>query len=190
MIMDMLKGILAVKLALLLPEYADNEVNLQNLRRGWDWRELSVISSLFGLISEGEERGSHFIRTRVGHITLDGIKLCWHFHRSVIPHPFVSLGSILASIAFPVFILVIFNVDNPPQNILQSLLPIGSAYASKNIGRLLKVVRAKFYLQAPGQAPPPEHAELIFSPLDDLSLKIVFVLNNLVQSLNVIEKKQ
>ena len=32
MIADMVKGVVAVKLALLLPEYADSEVNLQNLQ--------------------------------------------------------------------------------------------------------------------------------------------------------------
>src|SRR5688572_19075074 len=32
MLADMLKGMVAVKLALLLPAYADNEVNLQNLQ--------------------------------------------------------------------------------------------------------------------------------------------------------------
>jgi len=34
MVADMIKGIMAVKLALLLPEYADSEINLQNLQTG------------------------------------------------------------------------------------------------------------------------------------------------------------
>src|SRR6187399_2342251 len=34
MITDMIKGIVAVKLALLLPEYADSTTNLQNLQTG------------------------------------------------------------------------------------------------------------------------------------------------------------
>jgi glycerol-3-phosphate acyltransferase PlsY len=57
---------------------------------------------------------------------------------------FVSLSSILASIAFPVFILVIFNVDNPTYRVFA----IGVALMmllthQKNIGRLLKGSESK-----------------------------------------------
>jgi glycerol-3-phosphate acyltransferase PlsY len=57
---------------------------------------------------------------------------------------FVSLSSILASIAFPIFILVIFNVDNPIYRIFAvaiSLLVLLTH--QKNIGRILKGVESK-----------------------------------------------
>ena len=64
MVVDMLKGIIAVKLALLLPAYADNEINLQNLQTClglaavighifpiWaDFRGGKGVATLFGLV--------------------------------------------------------------------------------------------------------------------------------------------
>ncbi|WP_262919336.1 glycerol-3-phosphate acyltransferase [Niabella hibiscisoli] len=52
---------------------------------------------------------------------------------------FVSLSSILASVAFPVFILVIFNVDNPIYRgfaVTVALLVILTH--QKNIGRIIR----------------------------------------------------
>jgi glycerol-3-phosphate acyltransferase PlsY len=57
---------------------------------------------------------------------------------------FVSLSSILASIAFPIFILVVFNVENP----LYRIFAIAVAFMvvlthQKNIGRLIRGEEAK-----------------------------------------------
>ena len=109
MVIDMMKGILAVKLALLLPAYADSEIQLQNLQTGlglaavlghifpiWaDFRGGKGVATLFGLvlgISPWTALGCVGIFVVVLYLTR-----------------FVSLSSILASIAFPIFILVIFN---------------------------------------------------------------------------------
>jgi glycerol-3-phosphate acyltransferase PlsY len=57
---------------------------------------------------------------------------------------FVSLSSILASLAFPIFILVIFNVDNDAYRIFAiavALLVIMTH--QKNIGRLLSGSESK-----------------------------------------------
>jgi glycerol-3-phosphate acyltransferase PlsY len=52
---------------------------------------------------------------------------------------FVSLSSILASIAFPVFILVIFNVDNPAYRVFAIAVALMVLLThQKNIGRLLR----------------------------------------------------
>jgi len=52
---------------------------------------------------------------------------------------FVSLSSILASIAFPFFILVIFNVDNPFYRVFAIAVALMVLLThQKNIGRLLK----------------------------------------------------
>ena len=52
---------------------------------------------------------------------------------------FVSLSSILASVAFPVFILLIFNVDNHTYRIFAIAVALMVLLThQKNIGRLLK----------------------------------------------------
>ncbi|MCB0740569.1 MAG: glycerol-3-phosphate acyltransferase, partial [Chitinophagaceae bacterium] len=57
---------------------------------------------------------------------------------------FVSLSSILASVAFPVFILVIFNVDNPIYRVFAITVTLMVLLThQKNIGRLLKGVESK-----------------------------------------------
>ncbi len=139
MIVDMLKGIIAVKLALLLPAYADSEVNLQNLQTGlglaavighifpiWaDFRGGKGVATLFGLvlgISPWTALGCVGIFVLVLYLTR-----------------FVSLSSILASIAFPIFILVIFNVENPAYRIFAIAIAMMVLLThQKNIGRLLK----------------------------------------------------
>jgi len=138
MVTDMLKGIIAVKLALLLPAYADSEVNLQNLQTGlglaavvghifpiWaDFRGGKGVATLFGLvlgISPWTALSCVGIFTAVLYLTR-----------------FVSLSSILASIAFPVFILVIFNVDNPAYRIFAIAVALMVLLThQKNITRLL-----------------------------------------------------
>jgi len=144
MIADMLKGILAVKLALLLPEYADSETNLQNLQTGlglaavighifpiWaDFRGGKGVATLFGLvlgISPWTALGCVGIFVIVLYLTR-----------------FVSLSSILASIAFPIFILVIFNVDNPAYRVFAIAIALMVLLThQKNIGRLLKGSESK-----------------------------------------------
>ena len=113
----MMKGIMLLNWLLLLPAYADSEVNLQNLQTGlglaavvghifpiWaDFRGGKGVATLFGLvlgISPWTALGCVGIFMLVLYLTR-----------------FVSLSSILASIAFPVFILVIFNVENPAYRI-------------------------------------------------------------------------
>jgi glycerol-3-phosphate acyltransferase PlsY len=52
---------------------------------------------------------------------------------------FVSLSSILASISFPVFILVVFNVENPLYRVFAITVALLVLLThQKNIGRLLK----------------------------------------------------
>jgi glycerol-3-phosphate acyltransferase PlsY len=52
---------------------------------------------------------------------------------------FVSLSSILASISFPIFILVVFNVENPLYRIFAITVALLVLLThQKNIGRLLK----------------------------------------------------
>ncbi|MES1217900.1 MAG: glycerol-3-phosphate 1-O-acyltransferase PlsY [Bacteroidota bacterium] len=139
MIVDMLKGMAAVKLALLLPFYADNETQFLNLQIGlglaavaghifpiWaDFRGGKGVATLFGLvlgISPWTALGCVGVFLLVLYLTR-----------------FVSLSSILASIAFPVFILLIFNVDNHTYRIFAIAVALMVLLThQKNIGRLLK----------------------------------------------------
>src|SRR5437773_10979700 len=113
MIVDMLKGIAAVKLALLLPGYLDSELRLTNLQIGLGLA--AVIGHIFPIWAEF--RGGKGIATLFGLVLgispWTAISCVGVFMLVLYLTRFVSLSSILASAAFPVFILVIFNVDNP-----------------------------------------------------------------------------
>jgi glycerol-3-phosphate acyltransferase PlsY len=144
MLGDMLKGLLAVKLALLIPYYNDHELAETSLQIGlglaavighiypiWaDFRGGKGVATLFGLvlgISPWSALGCSAVFLLVLFLTR-----------------FVSLSSILASAAFPVFILVIFNVDNHAYRVFAvgvALLVILTH--QKNISRLLKGSESK-----------------------------------------------
>jgi len=138
MFLDVLKGILAVKLALLLPFYTENEFARTNFQIGlglaavlghifpiWaDFRGGKGVATLFGLIIAISPY------TALGCV---GVFLLVLFLTR-----FVSLSSILASMAFPVFILVIFNVENDAYRIFAIAVALLVVLThQKNIGRLL-----------------------------------------------------
>lgn len=144
MVIDMLKGLLAVKLALLMPYYVQNDFARTNFQIGlglaavlghifpvWaEFRGGKGVATLFGLvlgISPWTALGCVVIFLVVLFITR-----------------FVSLSSILASLAFPIFILIIFNVDNEAYRIFAiavALLVILTH--QKNINRLLRGSESK-----------------------------------------------
>jgi len=138
MFLDVLKGILAVKLTLLLPFYSENEFARTNFQIGlglaavlghifpiWaDFRGGKGVATLFGLIIAISPY------TALGCV---GVFLLVLFLTR-----FVSLSSILASMAFPVFILVIFNVENDAYRIFAIAVALLVVLThQKNIGRLL-----------------------------------------------------
>ena len=144
MIFDMLKGLMAVKLAYLVPYYLENDFARTNFQIGlglaavlghifpiWaDFRGGKGVATLFGLILGISPW------TAMGCV---GVFLIVLFLTR-----FVSLSSILASLAFPVFILVVFNVDNDTYRIFAvavALLVILTH--QKNITRLLKGSESK-----------------------------------------------
>ena len=144
MITDMLKGMLAVKLGLLLPEYADSAVRLSNLQIGlglaavvghifpiWaDFRGGKGVATLFGLV--------------VGISPITAVCCSGVFLLVLYLTRFVSLSSIFASIAFPVFILVIFNVDNHIYRVFAIAVALMVILThQKNIGRLLRGSESK-----------------------------------------------
>lgn len=139
MVADMLKGIVAVKLALLLPEYADTEVNLQNLQTGLGLA--AVIGHIFPIWADF--RGGKGVATLFGLVLgispWTALSCVGIFILVLYLTRFVSLSSILASVAFPVFILVIFNVENPAYRVFAIAVALMVLLThQKNIGRLLK----------------------------------------------------
>lgn len=139
MVTDMIKGIIAVKLALLLPEYADSDINLQNLQTGLGLA--AVIGHIFPIWADF--RGGKGVATLFGLVLgispWTALSCVGIFLVVLYTTRFVSLSSILASIAFPIFILVIFNVDNPIYRIFAIAVALMVLLShQKNISRLLK----------------------------------------------------
>ncbi|MEO8406744.1 MAG: glycerol-3-phosphate 1-O-acyltransferase PlsY [Chitinophagaceae bacterium] len=144
MIVDMLKGIIAVKLALLLPQYADSTSKFLNLQIVlglaavvghvfpiWaDFRGGKGVATLFGLVLG---------ISPVTAMCCSGVFLLVLFLTR-----FVSLSSILASVAFPVFILIIFNVDNSTYRVFAIAVALMVILThQKNITRLLRGSESK-----------------------------------------------
>lgn len=139
MVADMLKGFLAVKLAFLLPFYAYDEFARTSFQVGlglcavighilpvWaQFRGGKGVATLFGLvlgISPWSALGCVGVFLFVLYLTR-----------------FVSLSSILASLSFPIFILVIFNVDNAAYRIFAVAVALMVVLThQKNIGRILR----------------------------------------------------
>ncbi|MFM8255348.1 MAG: glycerol-3-phosphate 1-O-acyltransferase PlsY [Bacteroidota bacterium] len=139
MLMDMLKGVLAVQLAWLLPEYLDAEIQFQNLQTGLGMA--AVLGHIFPIWAEF--KGGKGVATVFGMVLgispITAVSCAGIFLIVLYLTRFVSLSSILASIAFPIFILVVFNVENP----LYRVFAIAVAFMvvlthQKNIGRLFR----------------------------------------------------
>jgi glycerol-3-phosphate acyltransferase PlsY len=144
MAVDMLKGIAAVKLSLLLPEYADNEINLQNLQLGLGFA--AVVGHIFPIWADF--RGGKGVATLFGIVLgispWTALSCVGIFGLVLYLTRFVSLSSILASVAFPVFILVIFNVNNPTYRIFAIAVALMVLLThQKNIGRLFRGSESK-----------------------------------------------
>lgn len=139
MIVDMVKAVIAVKLAFLLPEAHINELYLVNLQLGlglaavighifpiWaNFKGGKGVASLFGMVLG--------IQPNVALCCVGVFILVLYLTR------WVSLSSILASVAFPVFILVIFNEPEPLYRVFTIVVAMLVLFThQKNIGRILR----------------------------------------------------
>ena len=144
MIVDMLKAIVAVKLAFFLPDAHEYELYLINLQIGlglaavlghvfpiWaNFRGGKGVASLFGMVMG--------IQPNVALCCVGIFLLVLYLTR------WVSLSSILACVAFPIFILFIFNEPEHLYRIFAVIVALMVVFShQKNIGRLLNGSESK-----------------------------------------------
>src|SRR5690606_35976181 len=144
MMVDMLKGIATVKLAFLHPHYMDNPIQLVNLQIGLGLA--AVLGHIFPVWAEF--RGGKGVATLFGMVLgiQPNVALCCVgvFLLVLFLTRYISLSSILASIAFPVFILVIFNEPEHLYRIFAIAVALMVLLThQKNIGRLFKGSESK-----------------------------------------------
>jgi len=147
MLADMLKGLLASFLYLLLPYYVHNEFMRVNFMVGLGLA--AVIGHIFPIYAKF--KGGKGVATLFGMVVAiqPVVALCvvGVFLFVLFLTRFVSLSSILASIAFPILILVIFNEPEPLYRIFAiavALLVILTH--QKNINRLINGNESKTHL--------------------------------------------
>ena len=139
MIGDMMKAVIAVKLVFLLPFSFSSDLYLVNMQLGlglacvlghifpiWaEFRGGKGVASLFGMVLG--------IQPNVALCCVGVFILVLYLTR------WVSLSSILASIAFPVFILVIFNEPEKLYRVFAvTVAMLVILTHQKNIGRIIK----------------------------------------------------
>jgi acyl phosphate:glycerol-3-phosphate acyltransferase len=144
MLVDMLKGLLAVKLALLLPYYVVNDFARTNFQIGLGLA--AVLGHIFPIWAEF--RGGKGVATLFGLVLgispWTALSCIGVFLLVLFITRFVSLSSILASLAFPVFILVIFNVHNETYRFFAIAVALMVILThQKNITRLLRGSESK-----------------------------------------------
>lgn len=139
MVVDILKGVLASFLYLLLPYYLTNEWDRTNFMIGLGLA--AVVGHIFPIWARF--KGGKGVATLLGMVVAiqPVVALCvlGVFLLVLYLTRFVSLSSILASMAFPLFILVIFNEPEPLYRVFAiavALLVILTH--QKNIGRLVQ----------------------------------------------------
>jgi len=144
MVVDMVKAVAAVKLVFLLPQSDVNDIYMVNMQLGLGlaavlghifpvWAEFKGgkgVASLFGMVLG--------IQPNVALCCVGVFILVLYLTR------WVSLSSILASIAFPVFILVIFNEPEKLYRVFAiTVAMLVLLTHQKNIGRILNGSESK-----------------------------------------------
>jgi glycerol-3-phosphate acyltransferase PlsY len=144
MIIDMLKAIIAVKLAFFLPYAFESDLYLVNMQLGLGLA--AVLGHIFPIWADF--RGGKGVATLFGMVLgiQPNVALCCVavFILVLYVTRWVSLSSILASVAFPVFILVIFNEPEKLYRVFAiTVAMLVLLTHQKNIGRLIKGSESK-----------------------------------------------
>jgi acyl phosphate:glycerol-3-phosphate acyltransferase len=144
MLTDMLKGMIAVKLSLLFPDYMGSDIQFTNLQIGLGLA--AVVGHIFPIWADF--RGGKGVATLFGVVVgispWSALGCSGVFLLVLFLTRFVSLSSILASVAFPIFILVVFNMDNHIYRVFAIAVALMVILThQKNIGRLLRGSESK-----------------------------------------------
>lgn len=144
MVVDMLKAIIAVKLAFLLPYSFESELYLVNMQIGLGLA--AVVGHIFPIWANF--KGGKGVASLFGMVLgiQPNVALCCVavFILVLFLTRWVSLSSILAGIAFPVFILIIFNEPEHLYRVFALLVAILVLFThQKNIGRILRGSESK-----------------------------------------------
>jgi glycerol-3-phosphate acyltransferase PlsY len=140
----MLKAIVAVKLAFFLPNSFENDIYLVNMQLGLGLA--AVVGHIFPIWAEF--RGGKGVASLFGMVLgiQPNVALCCVgvFILVLYLTRWVSLSSILASIAFPIFILVIFNEPEKLYRVFAlTVAMLVLLTHQKNIGRLINGSESK-----------------------------------------------
>lgn len=139
MVADMVKAIIAVKLAYFLPESFHNDAYLVNMQLGLGLA--AVLGHIFPIWAEF--KGGKGVASLFGMVLgiQPNVALCCVgvFILVLFLTRWVSLSSILASIAFPVFILVVFNEPETWYRVFALIVAMLVLLThQKNINRLIR----------------------------------------------------
>jgi acyl phosphate:glycerol-3-phosphate acyltransferase len=144
MVVDMLKAIIAVKLAFLLPYSFESELYLVNMQIGLGLA--AVVGHIFPIWANF--KGGKGVASLFGMVLgiQPNVALCCVavFIMVLFLTRWVSLSSILAGIAFPIFILIVFNEPEHLYRVFALLVAILVLFThQKNIGRILRGSESK-----------------------------------------------
>ena len=139
MIVDLLKALVAVKLAFFLPYEQQGEYYLMNMQLGLGLA--AVLGHIFPIWAEF--RGGKGVATLFGMVLgiQPNVALCCVGIFALVLYltRWVSLSSILASIALPIFILFIYNEPEPLYRVFAITVALLVLLThQKNIGRIIK----------------------------------------------------
>jgi acyl phosphate:glycerol-3-phosphate acyltransferase len=144
MVCDVLKGVLATSLYILIPYYLQDEWDRTNFMVGLGLA--AVLGHIFPVWADF--KGGKGVATLFGMVIAiqPVVAICCVvvFLSVLYLTRFVSLSSILASIAFAVFILFIFNEKEPLYRVFAVAVALMVIFThQKNINRLLKGTESK-----------------------------------------------
>lgn len=144
MIVDMLKGILATSLYLLIPYYLHDEWDRTNFMVGLGLA--AVVGHIFPIWADF--KGGKGVATLFGMVVaiqpIVAVCCVAVFLSVLYLTRFVSLSSILASVSFAVFILFVFNEKEPLYRVFAVAVALMVTLThQKNINRLLKGTESK-----------------------------------------------
>ncbi|TAE64266.1 MAG: glycerol-3-phosphate 1-O-acyltransferase [Bacteroidetes bacterium] len=144
MAVDMLKGVLATSLYILLPYYLTDEWDRTNFMVGLGLA--SIVGHIFPIWAgfKGGKGVATLFGMAIAIQPLVALCCVGVFLLVLFLTRFVSLSSILAGIAFAVFILFIFNEKEPLYRIFAVLVALMITLThQKNINRIIKGTEAK-----------------------------------------------